>query len=102
MKIELTQIDQITIEDFADKNSLVMEVKERPYPIGNPARFYAHFKNAKVQDGCMLITDFGDGKTPDDAIADYASKITLKTLVFNSFRPNRFELQVPRLTLGKV
>ena len=75
-----------------------MEVNERRVPIGSPARYYALFKSCDVKDGCLLVGSFGNGATPEEAIANYAPKIALRTLVYKAFSKNeRKEMKVPRL-----
>lgn len=98
MKIEREDVPQMTIEEFAEKHDLVMEVRERPYPVGSPGRYYASFKNSDtMEDGCIVGTH-GDGPTPEAAIKDYAAELSLKRLVLNAFtKQKRIEINVPRL-----
>jgi hypothetical protein len=94
MEIDRIIPEEITIEQFADRYNLVMEV--RKYSSGNP--FFAHFKNAEVRDGSILITPSGRGHTEEEAILNYAKLISEKILVFNSFsRVNNTEIRVPCL-----
>ena len=98
MKIERHEIEKNSIEDFADQHNLVMEVHERRYPVGDPARYYAHFKSAEAREGmCALIGLFGNGATPEEAIAAYAEEISLRTLIIDAMRTSRREIRVPRL-----
>lgn len=97
VKIERKDIPQITIEEFADKYDLTMEIHERPLPEGASARFYAHFKSCEIMDrGCLRGT-FGDGATPEEAIKDYAASIRLCRIVIDARHPTRREIEVPRL-----
>jgi hypothetical protein len=98
MKIEMYECPTTTLEDFADAHGLVMEVHERERPVGDPSRYYAHFKDAEVREGtCCLIGLFGDGRTPEEAIDEYSRAISLRTLVLRAMTKDRAELQVPRL-----
>lgn len=101
MKIERTLVPEMTIEEFAEKHDLTMEIHERSEPpLVNPHqswRFYACFKHADVKDGSVPIGRFGNGATEANAIADYASKISLKLLVVDARGPNQREIKVPRL-----
>ena len=98
MKIERYEITKSSIENFADKNGLIMEVHERPYKVGDPERYYAHFKNSEVREGIdCLLGLMGSGSTPDEAIAEYAKRLSLRLLIIDSFLPSRREIKVPRL-----
>jgi len=97
MTTENNFIPESTIEKFAEKNSLTMEVHERRKAIGDADRFYAHFKGVEVKGDGVLIGSFGNGRTPEEAISDYAREINLKTIIIDSMNKNRREIQVPRL-----
>jgi hypothetical protein len=102
MKVELHEKDRMTIEQFADKYGLVMEVHERgkvdTARLGAAARYYAHFKHADIVDGACLAGVFGDGATPKAAIQSYAHKISGQMLVIGAFSSSeRREIQVPTL-----
>ena len=97
MKIKREDVPSMTIEQFADAHNLVMEVRERRRPEGDPARYYAHFENCEIGGDGILRGAFGDGRTPEDAIANYAAEITLKRIVIGAYTPERREIDVPRL-----
>lgn len=102
MKIELTEIETTTLEAFADKHGLVMKVREREKPADDQSRYYAYFKNTEAKEGkYFLIGLFGDGRTPEEAIVDYAKVISLRTLVVDAMTKNRRKIKVPRLFLNK-
>lgn len=102
MKTIRHDIEQTTIEDFAERHGLVMEIHERPKPIGDPARYYAHFKSAEAREGsCCLIGLFGNGATPEEAVAEYATEISLRTLIIDAMRESRREIRVPRLSANE-
>jgi hypothetical protein len=88
------------IEEFADKYDLKMVIDERKLPVGHPKRFTAEFDHVEVKDGPILSSEYGNGKTPDDAIKDYAKKISMKKIVVNAMGKNRREIDVWRLTDG--
>ena len=97
MKLKLEEIPKMTIEEFADKHDLVMEVHERKRPIGSPDRYYAHFERCEVmQNGCLAGV-YGNGATPEAAIADYATRLQLTRVAINAMSENRREIEVPRL-----
>ncbi len=97
MKIEREDIPTQTIEQFAEQHDLIMEIRERPVNVGNSGRYYAHFKRAEIKDDCILRGAYGDGATPEEAIAAYRNEISLKRLVIDAFAPTRREIRVPRL-----
>jgi len=99
MKIENNFIEEISIEEFAEKNDLVMQVFERRVPITNPNRFYACFKHCEEKGDGVLIGTYGNGVTPDLAINEYVKMISLKTLVIDAYSDSRKEIKVPRLRI---
>ncbi len=100
MKIEKKEIPEMTIEAFADAYNLTMEIHERRLPVGDPSRYYAHFKSAEAREGtCCLIGLFGNGSTPEEAIKNYAREINLRTLIIDAMRETRREITVPRLAV---
>lgn len=101
MQIDIEEIPQMTIEEFADANQLVMEVKERPLPVGNKMRYYAGFKNAEVMESGCLVGAHGNGATPEEAIEDYAAEISTKKIAVDAWKPARREIVVPRLVKKK-
>jgi hypothetical protein len=97
MKIVLKEIPTMTIEQFAERNELLMEIYERITPSSRSMRYFAHFRNAEVKDGEMLIGSFGNGATPEEAITNYALAISMKLLVIYEASKQVREIQVPRL-----
>jgi hypothetical protein len=97
MKIVFHTMEEQTIEQFADTHKLTMEVYERSLPIGHKERFYAHFERCEIIDDCVLIGAFGNGRTPEEAIANYATEISMKRIVIDAFSQERREIEVPRL-----
>lgn len=96
MKIERHLIPRDTIEAFAVRNNLVMEVYERNVDDkDSDKRFYAHFKYAEVKEGSMLRGSYGDGPTEDAAIRNYANEISGQLLVIKAFSKERHEIRVP-------
>ena len=99
MNTRTETIPQMTIEEFADSHGLEMVVRERKRPENDPSRYYASFDGAEVKEGAFLASAFGDGPTPEKAIADYAKRISLTRLVLNAYKSSRQEFDVPRLIL---
>ena len=97
MKTKVFEIEQMTIEHFAERKDLTMEIRERRVPAGSPNRFYARFESCEVMDGRALVGLCGDGPTPEDAVQDYARNIQLKRICIDAMRDSRKEIEVPRL-----
>jgi hypothetical protein len=98
MKIEKHEIERISIEEFADRHGLVMEIHERDLPAGNRGRYYACFKSSAIMEGrSILASATGNGSTPKKAIADYAKRISRRQLVLNAYGSDRKEINVPKL-----
>lgn len=93
MKILEELVKHGTIEEFADNHGLEMSVKERSLPVGDPTRYYARFQHVDVMGDGVLIGTFGNGATKEEAIAAYAEKISMKTLIFHGNTPR--EQRIP-------
>lgn len=100
MKIERRLVPEMTIEDFADREDLTLEIHERSqaYCRGLP-RFIASFQGVELKEG-FLSSSYGNGETEAEAIADYAAKISERFLVIDAYGPNRRELVAPRFVLA--
>lgn len=97
MKIEEITIPIMSIEEFAKKHDLTMEIRERPVPDGSPLRFYASFKDCEVKDGPILASVYGDGATRAEAISNYSAAISLKRLFFGAYTGSRREISPARI-----
>ena len=98
MKIVTESVPACTLEEFADKYDLIMIVKERPLPEGDPSRFYARFEGVEVGGDGTLTTAFGNGATPEDAMAAYAERIYLATLVVDAHKDSRRQIPPHRIS----
>ena len=96
MKTIINRVLEMTLEEFAEKEGLTMEVNERSnaHPI---APFYASFRYVEVQLGCMLKHVTGNGSTPEEAIRDYAKRISQQPLVIDAYKKSRREINAPRI-----
>lgn len=87
------------IESFATRHGLQMVVRERRKPIGAPDRYYASFENVEVMNPPgFLLSTFGDGATPEEAVAAYAEEISMKRIAIGAYTSERREIEVPRLS----
>lgn len=89
--------NKITIEEFADKHDLTMEVHQRNVNTLASDRLYAHFKRCEIKVGCCFRSSYGDGNTPAQAIANYAKEISRRLLVIDAMSTGRKEIQCPEL-----
>ncbi len=85
MEIERELLKRMSIEEFADSEGLVMRIVERPIDLSYLKRFYARFKNVFEVGAIGIHSDFGDGNSEEEAIRDYASRISGKRLIINPF-----------------
>lgn len=99
MEIVRNLTEEMTLEEFADKHGLRMEVNERGHERGSPSNFYAHFEDFALQSECgyFLIGTYGNGATEEEAIANFAKEITRRVIVIDSHGESRREICVPRL-----
>lgn len=66
-----------TLEQFADEHDLIMDVTERDEEMQKFTghRFYASFRGVSVLEDGLIISSFGNGDNPKDAIQNYADDI---------------------------
>ena len=85
-----------TLEDFADKHNLEMDVFERK--ANNLPKFYAHFRHVETREKgfSVGVGAYGDGETPKQAIKNYAKRISGHVLIVNAFSNKRQEIQAPK------
>lgn len=105
MKIERELIERMSIQSFARREDLVMEVKERERDTLDSFRdispIYADFRGVSLVEGSFLVGAHGNGQTEKEAIIDYMNQISGKKIKIESFNyPNRKEnsyVRVPYL-----
>lgn len=88
----------MSLQKFATRYNLHMDVTERDRPKGSPDRYYASFRNVEVKDGCILSSPYGNGAMPAKAIADYAPQLSNKIIVIDAMRESRREVTTPVVT----
>lgn len=105
MKIVVKQPETLTLEQFAERHDLTMELTERPLeawegPKAAMDRWMARFQDTDVVDGSLLVGTCGNGPTQTEAMNDYAKKISGKKIAVDPFEQNglRRDIWVPRLS----
>lgn len=102
MKIVHKLVPTSTIEDFADQHNLTMVVTERSSEQATKnTKYFAHFEDCEVMRNNILVGSYGDGATPEDAIAAYAIEISEQQIAIGARTPARRNIQVPRLTVAQ-
>ena len=97
MQVKEFMLERMTVEEFAEKHGLIMEVHERSAE-DSPDRFYAHFENSDITGDGVLIGAFGNGATAQEAIKNYAEEISGKVLAIDAWTVlNRRNIPVPIL-----
>lgn len=101
MNIERVAADHPTLAEFAARHGLTMVITERDMDAWQRARgierFIAQFKKADVKRDCILEGTYGNGNTEDEAMRDYAQKISGQRLVVADREP-RLDVIVPVLS----
>lgn len=98
MKITIERLGgtPVSFEKFAENNGLEMVVRERSSEAPAQCRFYASFKYVEVMDRGFLVGQYGDGETPESAIAAYRDKLRGKRVVYRACSTfDRREFQCP-------
>jgi hypothetical protein len=81
----------MTIEELADV--LGVEIKIHYSPVNH--KWMAKLERAEIKGNGVLIGECGYGKTPRQALAQYAEKIQGKTVVFDAYTNDRRESSIP-------
>jgi len=98
MKIEKHYLSEMTLDEFTNKHNLVITINEREESLDSPERYYAKIKHTESKEGNFLCGAYANGRTPKEAIANYATEISCKTLVVDAYEKTRKEIKVPRIT----
>lgn len=87
------------ILDFEKQHNLELTVRERDPEAKDLQRYYASFDNAEIKVGIgCLLGGSGDGNTITEAIKDYCTRISNKTLIIDAMSStSRREIKVPEL-----
>jgi hypothetical protein len=83
----------MTILEFADIIDQRIEITYHP---NQDNRWSAHFSSGEIKEGVMLCSAFENGKTPMEALYNYAKRIAGQKLVFYANSTERKEYVVPK------
>jgi len=81
------------LQEYCD--TLNIEIRIIYYP-NQDNRWSAAFNCCEVSEGSMLISQYGDGNSPDEAIREYINCIEGKKIVFNAGSDDSREYVVPK------
>lgn len=99
MKLNLIETKEIL--DLEQEIGFELEVNERPI-YSKFDRFYVSFKKGESMEGGGLVSYSGNGNTVDEALQDYCKQISCRRMVFNSYTPERKEIQFPKLVHSQL
>lgn len=90
--IEIERIPEVTIQDFAERQGVWIQIRERRpsvvQELGESFRFYATFKPSVQTKVCpghpVLYRVAGNGRTPQEALGDLCRSVEGKYLVIEA------------------
>ena len=91
MDVKLHKTKRGTIEELADVLGLKIVVIKLSVSHNAPNRHFACFPNVQLKKDGMLVSETGNGPTPEAAIDDYAKKISGRLLVIDAMSETRRE-----------
>ena len=94
----------VEILDYSKELGSDLLAVERQINSSTPAgvdRFYVYFDDGEVMENGMLLSDHGNGNTINEALKDYANRISGKRLAFYATTQNRIEVVMPKLVHTK-
>jgi hypothetical protein len=97
----LNLIETKEILDLEKEIGFELEANERPV-WSDKCKFYVSFKEGESMEGGALISYSGNGNTVDEALRHFCEKISCRRIAFNSFTPERKEIQMPKLIHTKL
>jgi hypothetical protein len=81
-----------SLRSFAKQNNLEISVKANLNTDTGEISWKCQYKGVEVNQGGYLKSEFGVGHTPEEAMANYASTISNKNLVYHAYSKDRRNL----------
>jgi hypothetical protein len=94
MRIEDRTDRPVHFAEFAEIHHLVLVFHER-HGTDVVNRYFCDFDHAETKDDSFLVGTHGNGRTKDQALADYARELLGKVLVVGAGTKDRREIQCP-------
>lgn len=83
----------MTLEEFAD--IINVDINLTRYA-NQDNRWCASFESAEIMRGGCLLSTYGDGTTPQEAISEYTEIIAGQKIAVGAYTDNRREYTVPK------
>ncbi len=99
--MKINYLTETEILDYEKEVGYELVVSERPAHYNLP-RFYVHFEHGEVMANNCLASEYGNGKTIDEALYNYCKKISNKKIAFDAFTDHRKNIDAPRLIHTKL
>jgi len=91
----LVNIEKIEIREYARDNG--RELIVRSYEgVDNALKFTVSFDGGCTVDGNAMLGEFGLGRSVDEALIQYAKKISHKRMNFDIFNKHRIDILLPK------
>jgi hypothetical protein len=94
MRIDDRTDRPVHFAEFAERHNLVLVFQER-HGTEVVNRYFCEFDDSVTKEGSFLVGTFGNGRTKDQALADYARQLLGKVLVVGTGTKDRQEIQCP-------
>jgi len=92
----------IDLEKLIQNNLILNERDPNKIRYNGLKRYYIYFEKSEIVKDDKLWISHGNGNTIDEALIDYANKISSKKIVFNVGLPNQDEIILPKIVHTKL
>lgn len=90
--IKIETLPRMTIKQFCELAETHVVVRERAHlPHSSSSRYYAKLEGVEILNDGMLISEYNDGTTPEEAIAGLPRVYTDRRLVLRAYQQDRKE-----------
>jgi hypothetical protein len=103
MKINLIETKEILdLEKLIQHKLILNERNINQIRYSGLKKYYVYFEKSEIMKDNKLWISSGNGNTIDEALIDYANRISLKKIVFNVGLPNQEEIILPKIVHTKL